>query len=70
LIVYFWAKKRYRQEYIPTKNTLNGLKKLVPESKAEEASMQHACMRGAAPKKPCQQNKVGNREKERALYML
>ena len=39
LITYFYAKKRYTEEYIPWKNTLDGLKKAVTENKAEEVSL-------------------------------
>jgi hypothetical protein len=39
LITYFYAKKRYTEEYIPWKNTLQKLKKTVTENKAEEADV-------------------------------
>jgi len=38
-MTYFYAKKRYIEEYIPWKNALNGLKKTVDESKTEETSI-------------------------------
>jgi hypothetical protein len=39
LITYFYAKKRYTEEYVPWKNTLNRLKTTVAESKAEERNI-------------------------------
>jgi len=39
LITYFYAKKRYTEEYVSWKNTIHGLKKAVTENKAEEASV-------------------------------
>jgi hypothetical protein len=39
LITYFYAKKRYTEEYIPWKNALHKLKKAVTENKAEEVSI-------------------------------
>ena len=37
LIAYFLAKKRYTQEYLPWKDTLQDLRKTITEKKAEEA---------------------------------
>jgi len=39
LITYFYAKKRYTEEYIPWKDTLNGLKKTVAENKTKDTSI-------------------------------
>ena len=39
LMTYFYAKKQYTKEYIPWKNTLDGLRKRLTENKAEEASI-------------------------------
>lgn len=39
LTAYLYAKKRYTEEYIPWKNTLQGLRKAVTENKAGEASI-------------------------------
>ena len=39
LAAYLYAKKRYTEEYIPWKNTLQGLRKAVTENKAGEASI-------------------------------